>query len=295
MTTNLIYFGSPEFSATILESILESQTNLGIKVIGVVTKPDSPIGRKQIMTPSPVATLAEKYHLPTFKPEKLDEANLSHLKLLKPNLFLVASYGKIIPQSWLDAPTKATLNLHFSLLPKYRGALCISEAIKNQDTETGITLMEMDADLDHGPIISQAKQSIDIDDNVATLTNKLTQTAIDFIHSALPQYLSGKLSPIPQNHNQALLTPGTKSRNRETALIPWENIALALKGENATAIHALIRSLNPDPGAHTIINTIDLKIIKTKLEGGHLKIETVQMPGKSEISWNQFTSGHSLP
>ncbi|HEX9008407.1 MAG TPA: methionyl-tRNA formyltransferase, partial [Patescibacteria group bacterium] len=133
---NLIYIGSPEFSAQILEHLLTTGI---VNVVGVVTQPDKPQGRKQLIVPSPVAQMAANYDLPVFKPAKLDEANLSHLKLLKPDIFLVVSYGKIIPQSWLDLPTIGTFNIHFSLLPKYRGALCISEAIKNQDVETGVT------------------------------------------------------------------------------------------------------------------------------------------------------------
>src|SRR5689334_3526216 len=135
----LIYFGSPDFAGQILETLLNHPD---IDVVGVVTQPDKPLGRQQILTPSPVAQIADKHELPIFKPEKLDDNNLAHIKLLKPDLFLVVAYGKIIPQTWLNTPTLKTLNIHFSLLPKYRGALCVSEALKNGDLETGVTLME---------------------------------------------------------------------------------------------------------------------------------------------------------
>ncbi|MFZ2202479.1 MAG: formyltransferase family protein, partial [Microgenomates group bacterium] len=115
---NLVYFGSPDFSAQILQSLLPPSKL--VRVVGVVTAPDKPRGRKQILTPSPVAQTAAKHDLPVFKPAKLDDANFSHLSLLKPDIFLVVSYGKIIPRSYLNTPTIGTFNIHFSLLPKYR-------------------------------------------------------------------------------------------------------------------------------------------------------------------------------
>ena len=285
---NLIYFGSPEFSSQILESIL------GLShVVAVVTSPDRPLDRKQILTPSPVALTAGKFDLPIFKPEKLDDANLAHLKLLKPDISLVVSYKKIIPPSWLTTPTLGTFNLHFSLLPKYRGALCISEAIRNQDQQTGVTLMLMDAGLDTGPIISQAKITIDIDDNVKSLTNKLTQTGLKLLSEYLPLISSGKLASYPQDNSKATLTPTTKTRNRDSAFIGWSEVKKAIAGENAAATHALIRSTNPDPGAWTKVDDIDLKLIQTHLTPGNkLEIEIVQIPGKTPITWKNFTSGH---
>src|SRR3989344_3504721 len=294
---NLVYFGSPEFSSQILESIL------GLShVVAVVTSPDRPLDRKQILTPSSVALTAGKYDLPIFKPENLDPANLAHLKLLKPDVFLVVSYGKIIPASWLTTPVIGTFNLHFSLLPKYRGALPISEAIKNGDRETGVTLMQMDEQLDHGQIISQAKISIDINDNCEVLANKLTQVGIELLTEYLPLLASGKFTSTLQDNSQATYTPTTKTRTRQSAFIPWPDIQRAMSNEqSALTIHALIRSLNPDPGAWTKIpvgayhdapsTEIEIKIIKTSLISNHLVIESVQLPGNNPISWKQFTSG----
>ena len=309
--TNIIYFGSPAFSAEILEPLIKNsplseggdKEGVLFRLAGVVTQPDKPQGRKQVLTPSPVAQLATEYNLPVFKPEKLDEANLAHLKLLKPDLFLVVSYGKIIPKPWLTLPKIGTFNLHFSLLPKYRGALCISEAIKNQDTETGVTLMAMDEGMDTGPIISQEKISIDINDNCETLTNKLTQVGIKLLATQLPQITTNyhKLPIFPQDETLATYTPTTKTRNRQSAFIPWEEIKPCLEKSQISNIksqmlHALIRSLNPDPGAWTKIGDLELKIIRTSLENYlkikncKLKIDLVQLPGKTPISWQQFQS-----
>lgn len=285
MKPNLVYFGSPEFSATILESILKSDS---VNVVGVVTTPDKPSGRNLTLTPSPVAVFSESRQLPTYKPEKLDESNLAHLKLLKPDIFLVASYGKIIPKSYLQTPKIGTFNIHFSLLPKYRGALCISEAIKNQDKTTGVTLMEMDEFLDHGAIISQSEIPIDIDDNTATLTTKLTQVAITLLADKLPEICAQKYSKTAQDETKAVFTPSHKTLNHQSAFIPYEKLP------DGPEIHALIRSLNPHPGAWTTIGGLDIKILETSLLENKLVIETVQLSGKSPISWKQFLSGHPL-
>lgn len=322
MTKNIIFFGSPSFSANILDSICKLKIeNCKFRVIAAVTSPDRPTGRHQTLTPSPVALIGGKYNLPIFKPEKLDSANLSHLKLLKPDFFLVVSYGKIIPKEWLEAAK--TLNVHFSLLPKYRGALCIQEALKNGDHETGVTLMEMVEKLDAGPIISQKKIKIDLSDDVASLTTKLTHEAVSVITNEMQDYFDGKIKPIPQNEQQVVLTPSTKSLTRSSAFIPWEilspfvipseakNIISEVerslhssRDDTALKLHNKIRSLNPDPGAWTHIpvnsdqstenSKIELKIIKTSLTPDlcTLTPELVQLPGKSPISWQSFLSGH---
>jgi len=291
MPKNLVYFGSPEFSATILESLIKSGL---VNVVGVVTTPDKAQGRSLTLTPSPVAILAGSYDLPVYKPERLDEANLAHLRLLKPDIFLVVSFGKIIPQSYLDTPKIGVYNIHFSLLPKYRGALCISEAIKNQDKETGVTLMEMDDKLDHGPIIAQSKITIDIDDNTATLTTKLTQAAILLLADKLPEICAQNYQKTAQDERLAVFTPSHKTISRQSAFIPYEKILIAQNGVNSKETHALIRSLNPEPGAWTTIDGNDIKILDTSLTDEKLILNTVQLSGKSPISWKQFLQGHTV-
>ena len=287
---NLIYFGSPVFSADILEHLIKSKL---VNVVGVVTQPDKPQGRKQILTPSSVAQKAMEYDLPVYKPSKLDDANLTHLKLLKPDICLVVSYGKIIPQTWLDLPKIGVFNIHFSLLPKYRGALCISEAIKNQDQETGVTLMKMDSQLDHGPLIAQEKLMIDINDDTASLNTKLTQLSIHLLDNRLPEILAQKYHTIAQDESQATFTPSHRSVTRQSAFISWEKIEKAMI-ENGEDIHALIRSLNPEPGAWTIIKEKEVKVLKTSLQDHRLVINLVQLSGKSPISWKQFQSGYLI-
>jgi len=284
MKPNLVYFGSPDFSATILESIIKSGL---VNVVGTVTTPDKPSGRNLTLTPSPVAILAGVHDLPVYKPEKLDEPNLLHLKLLKPDIFLVVSYGKIIPKTYIETPKIGTFNIHFSLLPKYRGALCISEAIKNQDKTTGVTLMEMDELLDHGPIIFQVEVPIDINDDTAALTTKLTQASITLLADKLPEICAHNYSITAQDETKIVFTPSHKTLNRQAAYIPYEKLL------DGPEIHALIRSLNPSPGAWTNINGTDIKILKTSLVENKLILDIVQLPGKSPISWKQFRAGHT--
>lgn len=286
---NLLYFGTPHFSAEILKHLL---TLSEINVVGVVTQPDKPQGRKQTLTPSAVAQLANDYNLPVYKPQTLDQANLAHLRLLKPDITLVVSYGKIIPQSYLDLPLIGTFNLHFSLLPKYRGALCISEAIKNQDSTTGVTLMQMDAKLDHGPIISQATLPIDQNDDVVSLTTKLTHSAKELLTEKIPEICAQSYTTFLQDESLATFTPSHRTLTRQTAFIPFETLQEAIQ-TNGSAIHALIRSLNPEPGAWTQINGNDIKILKTELHNNRLILSTIQQAGKSPISWTQFLAGHS--
>lgn len=322
MPKNLVYFGSPEFSAQILESLLSNpEIKVGgvacppdYRVVGVVSQPDKPVGRKQILTPSPVADLADRHELPVYKPTKLDNDHLAHIKLLKPDIFLVASYGLFMPPKWLSTPTLGTFNLHFSLLPKYRGALCIQEAIKNQDQETGVTLMVMDQKMDHGPIVDQLKVDIDPNDNVTTLTTKLTQAGIEILKRNLPEICAQNYTSTPQDETLATFTPSLKTLTRENAFIPWDQIATCLNPTTmyhvpCTIIHKLICSLNPQPGAWTIFDPsslrvsgipepkqshkpIELKILKTKVTGNKFEILEVQLPGKSPISWKQFLAGH---
>jgi methionyl-tRNA formyltransferase len=150
---NIIFFGTSEFSLHALDRLLE----LGVKIKSVVTVPDKPQGRKMLMTPPPAKVWAERHEIPFLQFEKLDEAAVAALAALKPDLFIVASYGKIIPKHILDIPVQGTINIHPSILPKYRGATPLQSAILADDKNMGVTLMLMDEKMDHGPILSVKK------------------------------------------------------------------------------------------------------------------------------------------
>jgi methionyl-tRNA formyltransferase len=290
---NTLFFGTPQLSADILHHLLTCQTcQSNLKIVGVVTQPDRPQKRNQTLGNSPVTKIAEKYHLPVFKPEKLDPENLSHIKLLKPNLFLVIAYGQIIPQIYLDTPSIGTINIHYSLLPKYRGALCLSQAIKNLDEETGVTLMLMDEQLDHGPIIDQKSLPISSTDDVSSLQTKLEPLTINLLHTSLSKFLNQKIHPTPQDDSLATYTPKTDTRNHQSAYITWETVKNAINGHHFQKTCALIRSNNPEPGTWTKINNQEIKILQVTTNQDKLEIVSVQLPGKKPISWQQFISGH---
>ena len=289
MLKNLVYFGSAQFTADIFESLMENKV---VNIVGVVTTPDRPLGRKQVITPSPLA--AEKYDLPVYKPERLDEANLAHIKLLKPDIFLVVAYGQYFDQSWLSSPSLKTLNIHFSLLPKYRGALCISEPLLNGDKETGVTLIEMGEKLDAGPIISQVKVEISQADNCQILTAKLRDASMQLLKYELPIYLDGAVGSYPQDDSQATYTASYKTKTRQNAYIEWEKIEKALKNDTDLSfkwsVHNFIRSNNPEPGAWTIYQDKEMKIIKTSLIiDNNFYLDIVQFPGKDPIPWQKFS------
>lgn len=330
MPISLVYFGSPDFSASLLETLLAHPSDFHLSA--VVSNPDRLVGRRKVLTPSPVSSLAISRHLPLYRPGKLDADHLSHLKLFNPDLFVVAAYGKIIPASYLEAPALGVINVHYSLLPKYRGALCVSQAIKNQDPQTGVTIMEMDEDLDHGPIIAQQALSISLNDNTAILTERLTRLAAGILPSALTAYTAWKNSaPVPspsslrlhlppqdQNHSLAVYTPSLKDRHRRASFIPWKFIHAALTSTALTpadkqqyqetflvpyspaGLHALIRSLNPDPGAWTSITldnkSLDLNLIETNYipDLDEFLLSLVQLPGRNPIPFRQFRAGYPI-
>ncbi|MFZ2201993.1 MAG: formyltransferase family protein, partial [Microgenomates group bacterium] len=167
-------------------------------------------------------------------------------------------------------------------------------ALKNGEAETGVTLMRLDEQLDHGPVISQAKVDIDIDDNCQTLTNKLTQAASQLLAENLPRLAENNYTAVPQAESAASLTPLTKTRTRQNTFVPWEKVKAGLDGQDALPVHNLIRSTNPDPGAWTKINGQPVKIVETTLLDNLLVIDLVQLPGKSVIPWRQYLSGHPL-
>lgn len=290
MLKNLVYFGSAQFTADIFESLMEDKI---VNIVAVVTTPDRPVGRKQVVTPSPLALAAEKYNLPVYKPEKLDESNLAHIKLLKPDIFLVVAYGQYFNNSWLTAPSIKTLNIHFSLLPKYRGALCISEPLLNGDKETGVTLMEMGEKLDAGPIIAQLRVDISQADDCRILTAKLRDASMQLLKYELPIYLDGAVGSYPQDETQATYTASYKTKTRQNAFIEWGKIEKALKKDTDLdykwTVHNFIRSNNPEPGTWTIYQDKEMKIIKTSLIiDNNFYLDIVQLPGKDPISWPKF-------
>ena len=270
----IIFFGTPEYVVSILSKLSKSH-----EVLGVVTQPPKPVGREQFKKFSPVDDWAHKRNVPIFFDfDKLPEADMG----------VCAAYGKIIPKSVIANFKLGILNIHPSLLPKYRGASPISEAIKNGDAETGVSIIKMDEKMDHGPIVTQFKEDILPEDTTEILRERLFDRAGDALIQLIPAYVSGKVRPKAQNEDEATFT---KILTREDGLI-------SLKEKSPEEIERFLKAMNPWPGVWTQVKLSEkegpkrLKILEAHLEEGKLILDKVQLEGKNEVLEKQFKVGY---
>ncbi len=193
----VVFFGTPDFVLPVPMTLLKN-----FDFVAVITTPDKKVGRKQILTPSPVKSWAKSHHIPVFTPEKLDQDFSYKLQAVSPELIIVASYGKIIPQNILDIPKFGALNIHPSLLPKYRGPSPIQAAILNGDKTSGISIIKMDAKMDHGPVIYTKEFSLSNLDNFQTLSTNMFGRSAKILPEIITAFISGKLTPRPQDEKK---------------------------------------------------------------------------------------------
>ena len=236
----IIFMGTAELSCASLEQLAAGKN---FSVIAVVTQPDKPKGRELKLTPSPVKILAEKLKLPVLQPLKArDEKFISELRELKPDLMVVVAYGQILPQSILDLPTHGCLNVHTSLLPKYRGAAPIQWAIADGEPETGVTIMQMDAGLDTGAILSVRRTPILPTDDSQILHDRLAQLGAELLAQTIPDFVAGKILPQPQPAEGSTYAAKIK---KEDGKIDWQ--------QPAQKIWNRLRAFTPWPGAFTFL------------------------------------------
>lgn len=309
MKTKIVFMGTPEFGAIILEQLINS----GYKPILVVTAPDKPVGRKQILTPPPIKTSAQKYNISIAQPEKIKNLE-TEIKNLRPDLGIVAAYGQIIPENILDLPRFGFLNVHPSLLPKYRGASPVQYAILSGDKETGVTIMLLDKQMDHGSILAQEKTEIKPNETTKELRERLANLGAKLLAETIPDWVGGKIQSKPQNETEATYTKILKKKDGK---INW--------GNSAESIERQVRALNPWPGAYTEAkingNKKTLKILKAKVlkvanpaacpvcpvgktlvapqnelcvqtGQGFLVIAELQLEGKRPMGSEEFLRGH---
>ncbi len=283
----IVYFGTPQFSAYILEELINFCSNSDqFEIKTVVTSPDKPVGRKQIITPSETSIIADKYKqsfsankIPTLKPAKLTPEFLENNKeLLTSDLFIVAAYGKIIPQSYLDIPKQGAINVHGSVLPSLRGASPIQQAILDGEKETGITIMLMDKEMDHGDILTIEKTPIEAGDTYQSLSNKLSQIGAKLLITTVQEYLDGKVNPKPQDHSKATYTMLIK---KEDGYFDISN------PPTPEVLDRMIRAYYPWPNAWTVWE-VKSKKLKVKL----LPNQMIQIEGKNPISLKDFLNGY---
>lgn len=243
----IVFMGTPEFSVPILDALIQEED---YEVIGVVTQPDRKVGRKKVMTPPPVKKKAREHSIPVFQPEKLSGSEeLEQVLALGPDIIVTAAYGQYVPTKMLKAPKFKSVNVHASLLPKYRGAAPIHYALINGDKETGVTIMYMEKEMDAGDIISQRSLTIEPEDTVGTLFEKLSLVGRDLLLDTLPDIFSGTHTPIKQDPSEVTFSPMI---SRDEEKIDWT--------KRAETIAYKVRGMNPFPGAYTLLNGQRFKI-----------------------------------
>ncbi|MCM3637924.1 methionyl-tRNA formyltransferase [Sporosarcina luteola] len=300
--TKIVFMGTPDFSVPVLTMLHEE----GYDIIAVVTQPDRPVGRKRILTPPPVKEEALRLGLPVLQPEKLRTSEeLAELIQMNPDLIVTAAYGQILPKTLLDAPRLGCINVHASLLPKYRGGAPIHQAVIDGETETGVTIMYMVEKLDAGDIISQITVPITEEDNTGILFEKLSVAGTKLLKNTLPSIIDGSNERIPQDEKYVSFA-GNITREQER--IDWS--------KDGTAIFNQIRGLYPWPGAYSVFQeenvkiwTADksditaealpgtiIKLLKDKLivktgDETSIAITELQPAGKKRLSAEEFLNG----
>ena len=302
----IIFMGSAELSCASLEWLSGEPQ---FRVAAAVTQPDKPKGRDLKPQPPPVKVLAQKLNLPILQPPKArDENFISQLRTLQPNLIVVVAYGHILPPAILDLPQFGCLNVHTSLLPKYRGAAPIQWAIANGETETGVTIMKMDAGMDTGGILSQRRTPILPHDDSATLHHRLAQLGAELLVETIPGYVAGKILPAPQP-DDASYAPKIKKEdghinwnlsaqtilNRLRAFVPWPGAFTFLKSEPRPCLlkiwKAVVVEKTGEPGEILSADQHGLIIACGK---DALNILELQRESGRRMSAAEFLTGHPL-
>jgi methionyl-tRNA formyltransferase len=300
----LVFLGTPGFAVPALERILDA----GHQVLAVLTQPDRPSGRGQALSVPPVKQTALRHGLAVDQPERVRRPEVVDLLAsLTPEVMVVVGYGQIIPQAVLDIPRHGIINLHASLLPRYRGAAPIQWAIARGETRTGVTTMRIDAGLDTGDILLAAPTGIGPEETAVELSERLARMGADLLVETLRGIQAGTILPVPQDHAQSTLAPVLK---KEDGVIDW--------GRPAREIHNLVRGFQPWPGAHTRFRGQTLNIWKTRPaadtvsgppgslhsarrrllvacgDGTALEILELQREGKRRMSAEAFLNGHRV-
>ena len=260
--TSVVFMGTPDFSVPILRMIHEE----GYEVLAVVTQPDRPVGRKKVLTPPPVKAEAVRLGLSVIQPEKLrNSEELQEILALNPDIVITAAFGQILPKDLLEAPRFGCINVHASLLPKYRGGAPIHQAIIDGEEKTGVTIMYMAEKLDAGDIITQRAIAIEDEDNTGTMFEKLSVVGRDLLMDTLPLIIEGKNERIPQDEEKVTFAHNI---SREQERVNWSN--------SARAVFNQVRGLTPWPTAYTKFQGENVKLWSVK-EGDSL---TNQSPGQ---------------
>lgn len=299
-TARIIFMGTPEISAKVLEGMILD----GYQIVALIAQPDRPIGRKQILEAVPTKVVAEKYNIPVYQPVKIRK-EYEFVNDLKPDVIVTLAYGQIVPQGLLDIPTLGAINLHGSLLPKYRGAAPIQYALINNDKVTGMTLMRMVKEMDAGEMYDKEEVEISPEDNSTSLFEKMGDAALKLILRALPKYLNGELKGIPQDESLVSFCPTIKPEEEKLDL-----------SNSIDKISGYIRALSELPGAYLYLDNQKFKIYQAKIisdevigkvgeivkadknglylqcKDGLLSLLIIQKEGKKKMDYKSFINGN---
>jgi len=313
----IIYMGTPQFAVPALEALIKGMPPgavlpEGYDIVTVITRPDKPVGRGQAIVFSPVKQTALAYGIPVWQPGSFRRPeNREALAAYHADLSIVAAFGQILPQEVLDLPRFGTLNIHASLLPKYRGVSPIPEAILHGDTETGATIMLIDAGIDTGPILLKRSIPISEDETTGSLTSKLADLGAQALLEALPLWVSGKIIPVPQDHQAA---SHTRMLHKEDGEIAWEHPAVELDRKiraytpwpgaytywhgkllkilSAHAFPPTASTASTTPGTVSLLQDAGRKLLAVTTSDGLLVIKQLQLEGKKAMSAEEFLRGH---
>lgn len=305
MTLKIIYMGTPDFAVLPLRALAES----GYEIAAVVTQPDKPKGRGKTMLPTPVKEEAQKYDIPVYQPVKVrDPEFIQVLEEIHPDLIVVAAFGQMIPKTILDLPEFGCINIHASLLPKYRGAAPIQQAVIDGEKESGVTIMRMGTGLDTGDMISKVIVPLADDETGGSLFDKLAQAGAELLIKTLPSILDG--TAVYEKQPEESPTPYAAMITKQMGLLDFS--------ESAVKLERLVRGLNPWPSAYTYLNGKTLKVWKSKAvpgnteeapgtilaadrEGIHvacadgiLVLTEVQLEGKKRMDTDAFLRGYKI-
>ena len=303
----ILFFGTPKFGDAVLNGLIENN----YKPVSVIANPDKAVGRSKELTSPPTKILAQKYNIPVFQPVKLkDSSVIQKIKDISPDLIVVAAYGKIIPKEILDIPKYGSLNVHASILPRWRGASPIQFAILNGDKNTGVTIMLMDEEMDHGPILTQKEIKISAKETVASLHDKLADLGTKLLLKTIPDWISGKIKPAKQEENE---TTYTKILTKEDGKIIWAKNAEDIERQirafsnwptsfcfwkknkellRIKILEANFNNQNKNELAYGKVFLTENKELAVNCGEGYLVIKILQLEGKKAMSQEEFLKGN---
>lgn len=299
--SSVIFLGTPNFGSVVLQGLIEQ----GYEIKAVITQPDKRVGRKQVVHQSAVKETALKHNLPVYQPAKLSGSEeLAELMKIEPDFIITAAYGQFLPTKFLKSAKVAPVNVHGSLLPKYRGGAPIQYSVLNGDKETGVTIMEMVKKMDAGDIFAQKALTITDEDTSGTLFDKLSVLGRDLLLETLPKFIDGTVTRTAQDEDKVVFSPNI-SKDQEKI-----NLTMTAKEANN-----LIRALNPDPGAYFMLGGKRFKAWKAKpltektsfpagtlvtnkkkfvismADGSQLELLEVQPTGKKKMNIKDYLNG----